>query len=218
MMTWRLRVAAAVMLGAILAVCVVLPIVVLATSSGVTYGGTGGNTTPSGDVSWSDTGNAAGSSTGTAASAYLDGEQTSDALIVTNYGFAIPTGANINTITVKIYKNRGTEGGRPIDILVQLRDSTGFISTNKADSAYWSTTAAETTYTWTAGSDTMPTVSEINASTFGVGIRAQEDYAGANPVTAYVYYISIEIDYTESGGGGGPGAGGNATNAFWFEP
>lgn len=217
MMTWRLRFAAAVVLGTVLA-ALVFPIIALATSSGVTYGGTGGSTTPSGDASWADTGNAAGSSTGTYASVYLDGEQTSDTLIVTNYGFAIPAGANINTITVDIYKQRGAEGGRPIDVLVQLRDSTGFISTNKADNTYWSTTAAETTYTWTAGSDTMPTVTEINASTFGVGIRAQEDYAGANPVTARVMYISIEIDYTESGGGGGPGAGGNATNAFWFEP
>lgn len=185
------------MLRWLLTSCLLIPLSVFADTTGVTYGGSAANIT-GGDAVWNNLSNAIGSNSGTAADSYLDADFYSDTLNIYNYGFSIPTGSTINSITLKIRKNRGTEGGRPVDSSITLT-STGYTSSNKAFATKWISISAETTYTWTAPGDTLPTVANINDSTFGVKIIAVESLGDA--VTANVFYASIDIDYTPPAGG-----------------
>lgn len=172
-------------------------------TSGPNYAGTATSGSPLGDVTWSSPSNATGSSIITAAQSALDIDQFTYTLLLSNYSFSIPTDATVNTITV-VVSRRGSGAGDARDYIIKLKDSTGLIGTNKADGVTNWTSATSppitNTYVFTNGVDTIPSISEINATTFGVGVQAYE--IGSDPETVFVYFVSITIDYTESGGAG----------------
>lgn len=132
-----------------------------------------------------------------------DGDYTSATNVDTNpsdtlngytYGANIPTDATINGIEVRIdrYCSHVDEIK---DSTLHLMDDTATKGSNKADTVnYWPTTTAFATY---GGSTDLWgaawTYSQINASTFGVGLSG----VSVSYETLYVDVIQVKIYYTE---------------------
>lgn len=146
----------------------------------------------SGTVDWSNPSNIT-SSNNIRATANLGSFQISYALVASNFGFSIPSGATIDGIVVEIEKQAGT-ANRLIDNGVWLDGITGAFSESKAIGSFWSTTEQYITYggatdLWTAS----PTANEINSSAFAVYF----DVFGDNTAQARVDHIRVTVYYTE---------------------
>ena len=109
------------------------------------------------------------------------GVDASGALTATNFGFAIPAGAEINGILVEIERETNTTGSLPIsDHSVQIIKSDGSIgSVNKASTEPWPPTDTYASYgglgdnwdeSWTPG--------DINDADFGVILRIYINQGG----------------------------------------
>lgn len=117
--------------------------------------------------------------------------QISNYLKATNFGFTIPSTAQITGITVNVERSSTTLNGTHDDS-IKLTYNGSLVGSDKASATEWPTSDAVATYgssidmwgtTWSA--------SQINDSTFGVEISAIADLAG----TAQVDFVSITVDY-----------------------
>lgn len=125
-------------------------------------------------------------------------------LIPTNYlktskhGFAVPVGATILGIEVKVEKHSNHSASVEDGLVVAVKAGT-VVGSNHAIHSYWSTTDSVTTY----GSEsdlwgTTWTPEQINAEGFGIALAAL--ISGGSSTRAYVDAISITVYYVPSGG------------------
>lgn len=126
-------------------------------------------------------------------------------LKATNFGFAIPSGATINGVSVSFERKKIVGNPNTVtDSVIKLVKGGTVSGTNKSAGATWNNT--EGTVTFGGAADLWGltlTDTDVNASTFGVVLSATMSVAiSKNPCNAYVDFISITIDYTEGGGGG----------------
>ena len=168
---------------------------------------TAANDTAVGAVNWGAV-NEAKTSNNAYATVGVSSTVQSNYLKVTNFGFAVPSGATINGITVSI--DRKSNGSGPSnyvkDTIVKLVKGGTVSGDDKADTVTrWPSTEATQTYGGAADLWGLTlTDTDVNASTFGVVLSATLYlHFGKNYPSAFVDYISITIDYTEGGGGGG---------------
>lgn len=160
-------------------------------SQGPNSGATAANTSLGGFASWSNTGNVFASDNSYASAVTGMGADTSDGLDVTNFGFTIPSGSTINGVVVEIEeKKTGTVNSHT----VQLMSAGSPIGTNQSGSEAWH--ASDTYLSYGSSSSLWGatlTTTTVNASTFGVRIRAS--LMNIND-TAYVDHVRITVYYT----------------------
>lgn len=145
-------------------------------------------------TSWSGTGNLAASDDSYATYS-LSAFVVSNALVVSNFGFAIPSGATINGISVSIEAKVGSSTGGVDNS--HLRKAGVNVGSSKA--SYPSLSTTEGTQTFGSTSDlwgTTWTDSEINSSGFGYEV------AFFNLATTTLSVDTITITVTYTGGGG----------------
>ncbi len=196
--TSTLRAAAAITL--IVLLMAALPMsTALADTTTNNFPGTGANVTGVGTIAWTNPGNITADDTAyaTATNVPSNGGHT-NYLRGTNFGFAIPAGATINGITVRI--NRQSSGFlSPFlrDNIVRLVKAGAIVGSNLAvTAAEWPTSLETATYgsatnlwgtTWTAA--------EINDANFGVVLSARNANTNFNR-TATVDFIQVTVEYT----------------------
>lgn len=140
----------------------------------------------------------------TCAIATLDPEgDSSDNLDVTDFDFAIPTGATIDGIVVEMERSKSPAGGGVDDLLIQIikggtaqgDDKAAFTWPNAASEAYatYGSSSDKWGVTWTAD--------DINATDFGVRVRCISTTYDSVSVTAAVDHVRITVYYTPAGGG-----------------
>lgn len=123
--------------------------------------------------------------------------QISSELSVHGFGFNLPVGAEILGIEVRI-ERRGTGSGNDIrDNVVRLQTEVGtLVGTNKATNSSWPSADEVAVY---GGPDdlwgTTFTRAQVNASQFGVEVRARGAAAG----TAEVDHIQMTVTYQVPG-------------------
>jgi len=182
-------------------VCFLLLIEVCkADTTGPNYSGTGG--VSGAGTAWSNTANAVGSTADNYASVSLSGNgETSEYLELTNFGFSIPDGQDIDGITVEIrYRQSGT---KIEDNTVQLIVG-GIISGNNngADNALpGSATIGSyggTTDTW----GLSLTEAGVEASNFGVAIRFDKQ-GGGGAETGEIDWVRVTVTSSTSSSASG---------------
>jgi hypothetical protein len=177
------------------------------------YAGTGADDASSGTLVWINPTNAQGNQSAVFASS-IDGTANilaySHYLKLTNFGFAVPSGATINGIQATILRSSnfvddGMGNDRYINDNVIRLYKAGVLSGSNYGSyaANWPTTKATATY---GGSSdlwgTTWTYSDVNNANFGIGIQAMLENDGTyNNAIARVYSLQITVYYTTSGGG-----------------
>ncbi|MFA5932253.1 MAG: dockerin type I domain-containing protein [Candidatus Paceibacterota bacterium] len=166
-----------------------------ATTSGPNNPVIGTDDSSVGTISWSNPGNII-SSNNSNATASLNDNQISHYLKATNFGFAIPSGATINGITVEVEK-KSASASRIKDYRVRIIKGGTISVTDKSNANWWGTSDAYTTYgsisdlwgeTWTP--------SDINNTNFGLALSAYKNTTQGNAITASVDHIRITINYT----------------------
>jgi len=184
-------------------------------SSGPDYAGTGADDSSTGSVSWTNPSNATGNNTSSSADAsYNTGSSNANThyLKLTNFGFAISSGATITGISVTILRESNAESGvtgsppkayalKITDNLIKLYKAGTLTGSGKATSGNWPTTPGYITYGGTTdlwGGTWL--YSDINNSGFGVGISANLLNSGvASGAAGYVYQAAITVYYTVGG-------------------
>lgn len=150
------------------------------------------------NVAWSNLANVASSNDSRASSSVTTSASATpcDYLDLTNFGFAVPSGATINGITVAIERSAST--GNVQDDTVQLIKGGTASGTNKADTGTdWPATASEASVNYGGAADLWAlslTDTDVNASNFGVRISAKTASAGAN--IPEIDFVSITITYS----------------------
>lgn len=139
------------------------------------------------------------------ASVSVSDTQASDALVATNFGFAIPSNATIDgiTVTVERYTSFGINFSPfyftyVIDATIRLtKDGTNPVGNDKAIGTSWSWFGdASATYGGPADLwGTTWTYSDINSGNFGVYIQAICG-GGSGTETGYVDHVTVTVDYT----------------------
>jgi hypothetical protein len=149
-----------------------------------------------GDFPWAAPGAAAGSNDDAAAvtfTVFVSGE-TTEGLHATNFSFSIPAGATIDGIIVEVERSKTFTS--VFDLSVKLIKGGTVSGNDKLSADAWPDTDAYKTYgsasdlwglTWT--------VSDINASNFGMQISAQEGGSGGGG-EAFIDHIRITVHYT----------------------
>jgi hypothetical protein len=166
--------------------------------------GTVANDASAGTDAWTNASNATAED-GAVASAAINTSDT-QYLKATNFGFSIPSGATINGIVVKIKK--GSTNNEVRDAAIRIVKGGSIGSTDKSTSSRWPSTL---TFHYHGAADNLWgetwTDTDINASNFGVAIRAQWDSLNSVNIndTAKVDVVQIQVYYTGGGGGGGGG-------------
>ena len=138
----------------------------------------------------------------------LTGNGYTNYLVCTQLASAIPAGATINGITIKLERFNG-EGGETTTItdsaIYLTKDGTNTVGSNKSSGATWGVTDPNSlSATFGSSSDlwgTTFTAAEINASTFGVMISPNLNFSTGTGVGANVDIdqVVIDINYTTSG-------------------
>ncbi len=167
------------------------------TTSGPNDAGTGANVDGPGSVNWLNPGYITADDTDYATS-NLGNSATSEYLQGTNYGFAIPSGATINGITVSIMRQSSSNGGgRSVDdVDLELLKAGAIVGTDKAVTTDWPTSMTERSYGGIADLwGTTWTPEEINAIDFGVSLSVLNE-SGVSSRTASVDYIQVTVTYT----------------------
>jgi hypothetical protein len=150
--------------------------------------------TPAGDADWVNPGNAQGAPDDVAATVTLTKQAVeyvvSDFLACSNFGFAIPAGSRINSITVTLRRFATIAGVM----------NTGNFSSFKFGSTQWGGGLWGTTWgTDMFGPDlfnTPWTADEINDSGFGFKLRASYFGGDDNTLTASLDSMEVTVDYT----------------------
>jgi len=144
-----------------------------------------------GGYAWSNPSNATASDN-TRASCVIPAYSQTNYLVLSNFGFSVPTGATIDGITVEI------EGYN----VTSVYDNTfaalfKTIYSSATGNQYAPTPSSESYITVGHAADkwgTTWTATEVNASTFGVRIfTGDNDNAGK---TCYIDHVRITVDYT----------------------
>jgi Tfp pilus assembly protein PilX len=161
---------------------------------------------------WNTASNAYTANTTYATTAALANNTNSPNLDLSNFGFALPTGATINGIAVSIQRkgsaSTATNYITDQDVLVMKAGSVTGITQHALTANKWPTTDGTQAYgTATDLWGTTWTAANINASTFGVRIRAHSTCTGAScNVKASVNAVTVTIYFTS-----GAGIGSSAT-------
>jgi len=175
-------------------------------SSGPNSCGTGTNVTGVGTIGWSNPTNIY-TSNDARATINLPTSATSNYLQATNFGFSIPNGSTIDGIEVLIERRKsGTSSANPIDNIIKLVKGNVIGGTNKSAGVNWVNTIDQT-FTFGSSSDLWGntlTVSDVNASDFGVALSVSWVGDKFSPGRPEVDHIQITVHYTTGGGGGGP--------------
>lgn len=199
-------------LTSVLAMALIVPWVAVASpATGPTASaGLGADNNAAGDVAWSNPTNVY-TSNDSRATAVLTAGQTTHYLDCTTFGFAVPTGATITGITVSIERS-GTVSNDAADTTVQLIKGGTAQGNNKASASKWPTTDAVATYGGAADLWGLAlTASDVNATNFGVTIRANAT-AGSTVRVDHVQ-ITVHFSHTKRGLVLSPGA---ANGLQWF--
>lgn len=165
-------------------------------SSGATNPATAVNNTGVGTGAWTNPGNI--TTTGSPyATQNLAPGATTNYLIASNYGFAIPTNATINGITVTVFR-RGNSTSIT-DNIVSLVKGGSITGSNLASGTGWANGSMQlATY---GGTNTLWgttwTAADINASNFGVAFSAKSSSGSTRQLD--IDYIQVNIRYTTSG-------------------
>lgn len=154
------------------------------------------NVTGSGTRAWGTTSNATGAPNGTVSSVNLNnGNRQSQFLVLTNFGFSLPAGSIIKGITASLTRNAST-ASQVQDIEIRLvKNDVIETAEDKAAVGSWPTSLTAVTYG--SATDLWSSswlLSDINASGFGIAVRAQKT-GGGGPVNANVDAVSITIYY-----------------------
>lgn len=165
----------------------------VSSSTAWTLGGTATNISY-GIIPWTNPSNVLVDSTSAAIATGTGSFDYTDKLRVTNFGFAIPTGATITGIAMK-YRRRSSSAVDIIDDIIQLNLSGTPIGANKATSSFWSNINETPEYgglqdTWSWGG---VSVTNINSSGFGIDIAAIDDAAGTDD--CYIEAVWLKIFY-----------------------
>lgn len=170
-------------------------------SQGPNSAGTGADDATIGTSSWSSPGNVTSSNDSRASTGVPASGGISHYLKATNFGFSVPAGATIDGIYVECECLHFTGGGPDIfDSSIRLVIGGSFTGDNKADGTGWP--YSDTYKVWGGSSDlwgTTPSVSDVNASDFGVGISARNTAGGER--SAHIDHIRITVYYTEAAAG-----------------
>lgn len=166
-------------------------------SQGPLSGGTFTDDATIGTLAWSSPGSAI-SSNDDYATASLGFSQVTHYLRVTNFGFTVTAGAAIDGIIVGVERNASV-ADCITDASVRLYTGS-FVGSDKATATHWPTTDTYVDYggaadVWGA----VLTDTNINASSFGVGIAATR--IGSSSF-ASIDHIRITVYYTVGGAGG----------------
>lgn len=167
------------------------------TTAGPNYPSNSSNVSDSGDGAWSSPSNVYADDA-TYATGFQDGSAAgkTDRLKNLNFGFAIPSGATIDGITVEI--DRKTSGGsNSSDLLVQLYKAGALVGSNKASATAYTTSDVTATYGGTSDLwGTTWTDADINDAAFGVCFQSEQ----TNSVGRTVSVDFVRITVTYSGG------------------
>lgn len=162
------------------------------------------NVTGVGDQAWSNPGNAA--TTNNTYATFTDSSAGSNYLKAVNFGFAVPSGATINGITVEIERKAnvsagGGGGARITDLNVKLVKGGTVSGSNKASATRWTTSEAYFTYGGAADLWGLTlTDADVNASNFGVVLSVVGNLADGSE-TGSVDHIRMTVTYTGGAGG-----------------
>lgn len=168
------------------------------------------NTGNGGSYSWAGLSNATNSDDTYAFSTISPGG-TSYQVLMTNFGFSIPSGATINGITASIERKKsGNAASNLKDSFVRIIKGGTISGTDKKSASNWPTT--DTVATYGGSSDLWGlswTYTDINDANFGIAFAVS--CTGSKwTATANVDSITLTIEYTVGGGGG------SQTNAILF--
>jgi len=132
-------------------------------------------------------------------------------MLLTGFGFSIPSGATINGITASIERKKTGNAGSSIkDSLIKLIKGGVVSGTDKKSGLNWPTT--ETVATYGGSSDLWGltlTHTDVNDANFGIAV-AISCFGAKFPATGNIDLITLTVDYTTGGGGG------SQTNAILF--
>jgi MSHA biogenesis protein MshQ len=153
------------------------------------------NTTGVGTVVWGTPGNAV-STNASYATAVVDGS-TSQYLLCTNYGFAIPVGAMITGVTVNVTRRSdSTSNGGSQDAAMRLVKAGTPGATDRSTTTVYTT--ADVVEAHGSAIDlwgTTWTPAEINAANFGAAFATTKASNGGAAHTVRVDHIQITVDY-----------------------
>jgi hypothetical protein len=134
----------------------------------------------------------------------LDPEgDSSDNLDVTNFSFTLPGSATITGVVVGMERSKTPAGGTIQDLLIQLIKGGTAQGDDKSSATLWPNAASEAYQTYGSSSDLWGlslSVSDVNASDFGVRIRCINPGFDAAAATAQVDHVRITVHYTVAGG------------------
>jgi hypothetical protein len=132
------------------------------------------------------------------ASANVNDNQTTDALVCYDYGFAIPAGATVLGIVVNVERSTSAGGSPRRDALMVVLKAFAAAPADRS-----------TTTNYTGGDVVEPhggatdlwgttwTPAEINDIGFGAGFAAQKAGATGGSETVFVDHVEIEVHYSE---------------------
>jgi hypothetical protein len=160
-------------------------------STGNTFPGTGANVDRSGLDAWSNPGNIVSDNTTDAISVASGG---SDYLVASNFGFALPDGATITGVTVRVQASEHSAGTESLNAQLQ-NDSSTLVGSSKSATL---NSTVKIVYTYGATNDSWGatlTPAIVNSSNFGVRFW----FTTAHDVR--VDYVTLAIEYVDSGTG-----------------
>ncbi len=193
--------AVVLMVGSAVSLAIVQPL--SAATAGPNLPGTGANNTSIGTTAWTSPGNVTATDANRA-SASLATTATSNYLLATNFGFAIPAGSTIDGVSVTINRLEGNLSTR-----AAIQDSTLLLSkagtiagTNHASASNWPTTEGAASYGGVADLWGITlTSTDVNASNFGVALSVVNIKSGPGGTeTALVNSVTMTITYTAPSG------------------
>ncbi len=162
--------------------------------TGFILAGTGTNNADAGNDTWLNPGNITANDTSWAIASPIDAGQTTQYLHATNFGFSLEDGAVIDGAEVRIGRLRGA-GGEVKDLLVQLIKGGTRQGNDRADTGIdWP--ASDTNKDYGGAADLWGLAlskSDVEASSFGVAIRAQHSSGGS--ATAAIDTVWINVHY-----------------------
>ncbi len=131
----------------------------------------------------------------------FDNNNLSDRIHLTGFGFAIPSTATINGITVEI--ERFMSQGSCRDENIQLiNGSSSLVGDNKATATTWAGTDPNSYITYGGSTDDWNaslTAADLNSANFGVAIQAR---ASSNNTRPRIDHVRISVTYTAEGPAG----------------
>ena len=207
----KLIVGGSLSLGLVAVFVVVMKLVSVSESSALDTGAQAASSTASssggsGSV-WSSTGNALSTDDSYAESDINKNGANSKYLEITNFGFSLPSSAVISGIEVSVERKAEVVNNISDAEIYLTKNGSSNVGSNYAAAGYWST--SDETVAYGGASDMWGATwsySDVNASGFGVRIRATNDNSSAK-VIAYIDYVAITVYYdVQADGPGGVSA------------